>query len=136
MKRYFKSKVLFSAAVLFVLLNAGSYIIHQVLLGADYQAQEKLWRPDMIEKMWIFQIVFLFQAYFLAFFFSRGYEGSGWVEGLRYGVFMGLFLQVPAALSQYVVLPISEGLALKTCIYGMIEMVILGSILGLIYQKK
>jgi len=138
MKRYFKNRVLFGGVVLFVLINIANYVIHQVLLGADYASQDKLWRtgPEIADKMWIFQVIFLVQAYFLSFLFSRGYEGTGWVEGLRYGVIMGIFLKIPEAYSQFVVLPISYSLALKTFAYGMIEMVILGCVLGFIYQKK
>jgi len=136
MKPYFKRKVLFGTVVLFVLFNVASYVIHQVLLSADYAALDKVFRPEMMAKVWIFQIIYLVQAYFLAYIFSRGYEGGGWKEGLRYGAVMGLFLKIPEAYAQYVVYPIPYHLAMKTFMYGFIEMVILGFVLGFIYQKR
>lgn len=136
MKRYFKKKVLFGAVILFVLFNIGSYVIHQVLLSADYRAQDKLWRPDMADKMWIFQIIFLVQAYFLSFLFSRGYEGRGWIEGLRFGVILGLLIEIPAAYGMYAILPIPYWLALKSFVFGLIEITAAGLALGFIFQKK
>jgi hypothetical protein len=46
------------------------------------------------------------------FIFTKGYEGNGIGEGVRFGLLIGLFMFIPMAIDQFVVYPITGELAM------------------------
>ena len=76
----------------------------------------------------------LIWVYFFTFFFVKGYENKGIMEGVRYGAYMGIFVSLVFSYQNYVVLPIPYSLALQWFIYGFVISVILGVIAALIYK--
>lgn len=124
--------------VIFVLWNVLDYIVHGVLLSSAYQSEDvmKLMRPDMQSKMWIFYVTSLIMAFAFTWIFSKGYEGKGIMEGLRYGFFVGLLMATPMAYSSYAMYPLPYSLVLQWFIYGMIHYIILGIVIALVYGKK
>ncbi|OFX15144.1 MAG: hypothetical protein A2Z18_07275 [Armatimonadetes bacterium RBG_16_58_9] len=128
-KRY----VLASLAV-FVVFEILDYVIHSVILMKTYEALASVWRPDMMQKMWILYITVLVVSFLFVYIFSKGYEAKGIAEGVRYGLVIGLFMQVPAAFSQYAVYPIPLTLAVEWFVAGMIEFIICGIVAAAIYR--
>ena len=126
--------------VLFVLMSIMSFIIHAVLLSSTYMAPDvmKLMRPEaeMMGMMWIYYVVYLIVAFVLTWIFSKGYEGKGIAEGVRYGFFTGLLMATPMAYASYAMYPIPYSLALQWFLYGMIEYIILGVALALVFGKN
>jgi hypothetical protein len=129
-------KVLLGFVVVFVLMEIAAYIVDGLILGSTYQSLEKLWRPDMQSKMWIFHLVMIFGAFFFSFIFSKGYEGKGIAEGIRYGLYIGIWMSVGMAYGTYAMIAIPYSLALQWFIYGVIEYVIYGIALALVFGKK
>ena len=67
--------------------------------------------------------------------YAKGYEGgAGLVEGLRYGVLIGLLLAVFAGVWGYVMMPISAVFATAMIVDSIVEMAAYGVIVGLIYR--
>ena len=67
--------------------------------------------------------------------YAKGYEGgAGLVEGLRYGVLIGLLLAVFAGVWGYVMMPISAVFATAMIVDSIVEMAAYGAIVGLIYK--
>ena len=95
-----------------------------------------IWRPDMMEKMWIMHIVKIVNAFIIAFIFSKGYEGKGIMEGVRYGLYVGLMLSIGMAYGTYAMIAIPYYLALQWFVYGLIEYVIAGIALALVFSWK
>jgi hypothetical protein len=95
-----------------VILEVVDMIIHGVILGSVYATMPNVWRPDMMEKMWIMHIVKIVNALILTFIFSKGYEGKGIWEGVRYGLYMGLMLSIGMAYGTYAMIAIPYSLAL------------------------
>ncbi len=120
----------------FVVLAILEYIVYTWLLASAYQQTSTLWRPMAEMKIWIFYIVYIFIAFFFTLIFHKGYEGKGWMEGLRYGFYVGMLMAVPMAYASYASMPIPYSFAIKWFIYGLIEYVILGVVLSLIYGKQ
>jgi hypothetical protein len=129
-------KVWIGFIVVFVLMVILGYIIDTLILGSTYESLTNIWRPDMQSKMWIFYLVMLFQAFFFSFIFSKGYEGKGIAEGVRYGLYIGIWLSVGMAYGSYAMIPIPYSLALQWFIYGVIQYIIYGIALALIFRKK
>jgi hypothetical protein len=105
-----------------------------------YQTDEvsKIMRPEseMNSMMWIYYVVYIIQAFFFTFIFSKGYEGKGIMEGVRYGLYMGLLMATPMAYASYAMYPMPYSLALQWFIYGIIQYIILGVIIALVYKNK
>lgn len=129
-------KVWIGFIVVFILMVICSYIVNTLILGSTYMSLQNVWRPDMEAKMWIFFLVMLFQAFFFSFIFSKGYEGKGIAEGVRYGLYIGIWMSVAAAYATYAMIAIPYSLALQWFIYGVIEYVIYGIALALVFGKK
>jgi hypothetical protein len=122
--------------VVFVVLALVEFIVNTLLLSSAYEATANLWRPMAEMKIWLFYIVYLFIAFFFTLIFSKGYEGKGAIEGLRYGFYVGMLMAVPMAYGSYASMPMPYSLALQWFIYGLIEYIILGVVLALVWGKE
>ena len=70
-----------------------------------------------------------------AYAFAKGYEGGvGPLEGLRFGVIVGLLLTCFAVLWNYVTLPLSGRFAMAWIVDTIVEMGIYGTVVGLVYK--
>ena len=126
--------------VIFIAMAVLNMIIHGFILSSTYQTDEvsKIMRPEseMNSMMWIYYVVYIIQAFFFTFVFSKGYEGKGIMEGVRYGLYMGLLMATPMAYASYAMYPMPYSLALQWFIYGIIQYIILGVIIALVYKNK
>lgn len=118
----------------FVAIEAIDVIIHMLIMSKQYQAIMSVWRPNMQNVMWIMHITALIMSFLFVYIFIKGYEGKGIIEGIRYGLIIGLFMNI-GAFNQYMIYPIPFVMALQWFIFGMIEFIILGIIASLIYKK-
>lgn len=132
-----KNPRLWLAALAVFLVGQGlNYLVHQVWLAPLYGATAEVWRPeaDMMAKMPIMFVTGALFSFFFVYVFSRGYQGRGVAEGLRYGFVIGLFYSLPVAYDYYVVLPIPYELALKWFLGGLAACMILGLVASLVYR--
>ncbi len=129
-KRFFITSI-----VVFIMMQAIDWLVHGVLMAKWYQDIKGLWRPEMMDRMWVMMLGSLFFSFMFVFVFTKGYEQRGVVEGARFGLFIGLLVYVSGILGQYVMYPIPFGMALIWLAYGIIEMVIAGMITAAIYRK-
>ncbi len=120
----------------FVTLQILEIIVNSVILGPTYQSLKDVWRPDMMSKSWIFSLVLLIGSFFFTYVFSKGFENKGIIEGVRYGIYVGLWLGVGKAYGTYAMISIPYSLALEWFIYALLEYVIAGVILSLIFAQK
>jgi hypothetical protein len=123
--------------VIFIVWNVLNFVVHTLLLGGDYQSEEmmKLWRPDMMQKMWIFYLNTFIQSFFFVLIFSKWYKGKGITEGIQYGVYTGFLMTIGMAYSTYAMFPIPYIIAEKWFIFGMLHFIILGVVTALVFGK-
>jgi hypothetical protein len=70
-----------------------------------------------------------------AYAYAKGYEGgAGLLEGIRYGVLIGLLLAAFGGVWGYVMMPISATFAVAIVVDCIIEMAAYGAIVGMIYK--
>lgn len=117
-----------------------NFIIHGGILESTYSSPEMsgLMRPEneMAANTWIHFVSGLFVSFFFVFIFSKGYENKGIIEGVRYGLYIGLMMSVPMAYDSYAVYPIPYSLALQWFLYGVVQYIILGVVAALLYKPK
>lgn len=126
--------------VVFILMSVMSFVIHGVLLKSAYSDPSvmQLMRPEaeMMGMMWIYYVCYLIMAFVLTWIFSKGYEGKGIAEGVRFGFFTGLLMATPMAYASYAMYPVPYSLALQWFLYGMIEYILIGVVLALVYGNS
>ncbi len=90
----------------------------------------------MMDKMWIMHLTSLFLSFLFVYIFTKGYEGKGVGEGVRYGLLIGLLMNGVGAFNQYVIYPVPFKLAVQWFIFGTLEFIIAGIITALIYRPE
>jgi hypothetical protein len=90
----------------------------------------------MMGMMWMMWIAGLVWALIFVYVFAKGYEGKGIMEGIRFGLLIGVFFSLPMSLGTYSSMPIGFGLAAAWFIFGVITITIHGIIAALIYKPK
>jgi hypothetical protein len=118
--------------IAFVILE--NILVQGVLLKGAYEATADVWREDMMSKMGLLYLNTLILSFLLVFIFHKGYEGRGLAEGLRFGFWLGLLMNLSMALGSYAAFPIPGSLAFQWFIYGMIVYLIVGVIIAAIYK--
>ena len=129
-------KFVIASIVVFIVFEILNFIIHGPLLGSIYVETKSVWRPDMMDKMWIIHITNFIFSFLFVYIFTKGYENKGIVEGLRFGLIIGLLMNVVGMFNQYAVYPLPFSLAIQWFIYGIIQYVICGAVAASIYREK
>jgi hypothetical protein len=125
-----------AAGAAFVAMAIMEYLVNALFMMGDYAATANLWRPMPEMKFWIFYVVYLFTAFFFTLIFTKGYEGKGIAEGVRYGFYVGMLIAVPMAYGSYASMPLPYMFALKWFIFGLLEYIILGIVVAAVYGKR
>lgn len=127
----------FSITVVAVLVvtMVTNFVIHQVLLKDMYAATASLWRPEaemqgLMHYMLLGQLV---TAIAFAWIFIHGYKGTGIMEGVRYGLLMGLF-QAGGNMIMYVVAPYTCALVTAWTVAGFVQSVLVGVVASFTYK--
>jgi hypothetical protein len=129
-------KMLIGFLAVFGTLEILDMIIHGVILMKTYEGMQNVWRVDMMNKMWVLHIVKIIGAFFFTYIFSKGYEGKGIMEGLRYGFYVGMMMSVSFALGSYATFSIPYPLAIQWFFYALAEYLIAGVVVASVFGKK
>ncbi|MBN1820483.1 MAG: hypothetical protein JW833_07195 [Prolixibacteraceae bacterium] len=111
------------------------FLIHNVALASAYEENASLWRSDMSQIMWLMYLVGIAMALLFVYIFIKGYQGKGISEGIRYGLLIGLLISVIGILNQYIIYPLPFGLVAIWMVTGLIEFIIAGIVVSLVYKK-
>ena len=126
--------------VVFIVYFILDWLVNGVLLHSTYMAEEvaKIMRPEaeITSNMWIFVICDLFYTFFFTLIFSKGFENKGWMEGVRFGFYVGLMVSLPMAYGTYGTMPIPYTLALQWFLYGLVMNIVIGIVAALLYKPK
>lgn len=127
-----------SFAAVYIAMNVLNFVIHAVLLAAAYQSEAvaRIMRPEAEQLMWVHFVTALVFSFFFTLIFSKGYEGKGIAEGLRYGTYVGMMVAIPMAYDSFAVYPFPYSLALQWFCYGLVQYVLLGVVAAAVYGKK
>lgn len=124
-----------AVVALFMLLFAYETVVHGFLLKGIYLETPSIWRhyKEMIGYQPFNIAVMALTSIWLVFIFSCLFKEGGWKNGLKFGLYIGLLSGIQAAGAWYY-LPISALLAGYWFLGYLIQSVIGGLIIGLIYR--
>ena len=124
--------------VVFIVMQAIGFLIHGVMLDDMYQALAASFRPkeQMDAMMWIMILSGTVVLFLFCYVYTKGHEGKGVMEGVRYGALMGLFLALPTSVDAYVLYPLTHELAVIWFVTTVVSMMIAGAIFAAIYKPS
>ena len=133
-------KFLISWVVIFVAWMAGSFVVHGVLLGADYaSAEPNMMRPEAEQQAmfhWML-IAHIIMAGAFVWIYGRGTEMKPWIQqGIRFGIAVALLAVVPVYLIYYAVQPTPGMVVAKQIVFDGALVVILGIIVAFLNKPQ
>ena len=132
-------KFLISWLVLFVVWMAGSFLVHGVLLHADYMALRNLFRsPEDSQTFFpLIIIAHVFLSGALVWIYSRGVEAKPWLaQGVRFGLAVAFLTVIPTYMIYYVVQPMPGATVVKQLIFDGVLTVLLGVVVAFLYRSR
>lgn len=126
-------------AVIFVAWMIGAFIVHGVLLSADYAQLSNLFRPEADAQqhfpLMILAHIILGGAF--VWIYSRGVESKPWLaQGLRFGLAVALLTLVPTYMIYYVVQPMPGMTVIKQTIFDGVLTLVLGALVAFLYRSQ
>jgi hypothetical protein len=128
-------KILIATAVVFVFFAVYMIVLNGFILASAYQELASVWRPDMQRLVWVYQVINLVGAFFFVFVFSKGYEGKGLMEGVRYGLYIGIWMGIGYAYGTYAMIAIPYWMAQTWFWTTILQYVVAGMITAGLFGK-
>jgi hypothetical protein len=131
------ARLTLAAVVTWVVYMVLGYVVNEILLANVLQQNAAAFRSQEaimggLPLGFGFGLVGFFA---FAYAYAKGYEGgNGMVEGMRFGVLVGILLNCFGTVWQYVVYPISSQLFTIMLIDYIVEFAIYGMIVGYLYK--
>lgn len=125
--------------IVFVVWMAGSFVVHGLLLHADYEKVSQLFRPEAQAQKYfpLMILAHLIMAGAFTWIYARGVEAKPWPgQGLRYGAAVALLTVVPWYIIYYVVQPMPGMHVVKQIIFDGILMLVLGAVVAFVYRTR
>ncbi|HUG04015.1 MAG TPA: hypothetical protein VML92_06280 [Steroidobacteraceae bacterium] len=132
------AKFLVAWLVIFILWLAGGFVVHELLLGADYAATNLMRSEEEAQQLMVWMLVaHVIMAGAFVWIYSRGKESKPWLgQGLRFGLAVALLAVVPIYLIYYVVQPQPGILVAKQIVFDTILTLVVGAVVAFIYRDK
>jgi hypothetical protein len=123
--------------VIFVAWFLGSFVVHGVLLNADYMRLGMLFRAPADSQRYfpLMILAHVMLAGAFAWIYARGVEPKPWLgQGVRFGIAVAFLTTIPTYLIYFVVQPMPLETVVKQIVFDGLLMVILGVLAGWLYR--
>jgi ABC-type multidrug transport system permease subunit len=129
-----------TALLVYIVYAATTFIIHGVILGDYYMRPDiqTAFRPEaeMGAYSWVRFVTMAVFAFFFTFIFAKGHERKGIMEGVRFGVYIALFVFFVNSFEQFIIYPIEYIAVWYWTIAGLVQSVLMGIVAALVYKPK
>lgn len=125
--------------VLFVAWLLGDFLIHGILLHADYLALPNLYRSESDSQAYFpfMLLTHVIMAGAFVWIYARGVEPKPWLaQGLRFGSAVALLTVVPMYLIYYAVQPLPGALVVRQIVLASLLALLLALILAWLYRDR
>jgi hypothetical protein len=129
-------KFLITTTLVYLAYEIIDFIIRNILLSDSYGALKTIWRPDVMQKMWVLYLTPIVFSVFFVLIYQRFQKGNGILDGLTYGIFTGLLITPLKIYNQYAFYPLTIGIANQWFVYGVMQYIICGIVVSLLYSKN
>ena len=125
--------------VLFVVWFFGDFVVHGILLSADYMQMSSLFRPEAEQQKYF---PFMILAHVLmsgafVWIYARGVESRPWLaQGVRFGLAVAFLATIPTYLIYYAVQPTPAAVVIRQIVFEGVLMIVLGVVVALLYRTQ
>ena len=126
-------RMVISVIVIFVLSMGFGFLIHEILLKADYDQVRQLYRAEEDGKAHFIFLVLGQLIFSIAFvwIYNKGKEARPFLEqGIRYGIAMAALTSISTFLIYYAIQPLPDMLVVKQIIFDSIGVIIRGIVVA------
>jgi hypothetical protein len=123
----------------FVAWMIGSFVVHGVLLHADYASLPNLFRSEADSQQYfpLMILAHVLLAGALVHVYRRGAEARPWLgQGVRFGVAIALLTVVPTYIIYYCVQPMPGVHVVKQIVFDGILVVLLGVLVAFLNRQR
>lgn len=128
-----------AAIAVFVFSSIWNALVARLIMAPSYPSLYPV-NPTSEDLMMQRVLIYLgraLAALIFAFVFTRGYEGKpGIGEGLRYGLLIGLLMQLPAILFNLGLSGLPSSYLLLRAVFGLVDAIVAGIIVAMIYKGQ
>lgn len=125
--------------IVFVVWMLGSFVVHGLLLQADYAKLPSMFRPEA-EAGQYFPFMLLAHVILAGAFvwiYARGAEAKPWLgQGLRFGAAIAFLTVVPNYTIYYAVQPMPGVAVIKQIVFDGILLLILGAVVAFLHRNQ
>ena len=127
----------FGFVAIFIVMQVIGYVVHEVMMADTYAALAAIFRPreEMDSMMWMMMLSGAVLLFLFCYIFTKGCEGKGVMEGVRYGALMGLFLAL-VNVDQHVIYPLPANVAAIWFVSVVVSLTISGAVFAAIYKPS
>lgn len=133
-------KFLLSLLIVWGVLEVTSYLVHMVFLKSEYLSEslKTVLRPagQLGANMWLIWLADLVWSIFLILIFLKGFRRKGIADGIKYGVYIGVFCGFVNSFKTYALCPFPYIVIFYQFFFFFIQSVLLGIILWYLYRKE
>jgi ABC-type multidrug transport system permease subunit len=124
--------------VVYVLWQALGFVIFETMLGEAHAEMTGVFRPEneINDMMWMMFVSSAIMLFMFCYIFTRGYEGKGIMEGVRYGVLIAFLMASPMVIEQHVIYPVPENVATMWLVGIFVSFIIVGAAFAAIYKPE
>lgn len=122
----------------YIVSSITGYIEHDIILHKTYMSlQPALHSADIKSKIWAFIISAIVSTFFYTLIYSAWKKKGTAMEGLKYGIFIGLWMWIVMTMRTYASTDlIPASLEIQWLVYGIIQYALCGLLLALVYNYK
>ena len=127
-----------SVVVMAVMALANGFVVHGLLLRADYSQLPNLLRPEVEAQGYFGWMLLadLLMGFGFTWIYMKGREAGRppVAQGLRFGLAIAVLMTIPTYLIYYAVQPWPGAVVLKQIVYDTISILVMGVVVALINQ--
>ena len=124
--------------VVYVAWQALGFVIHQVAMADTYESLASIFRPEaeMMDMMLMMMVSSAVMMFMFCYIFTRGYEGKGIMEGVRFGMLVAFLMAGAGAVDAHVIYPVPANVATIWLIAGFVSFIVVGALFAAIYKPE
>jgi len=122
--------------VVFIVMQALGYIVHEVMMADTYASLGGVLRgeTEMMDMMWMMMLSAAIMVFMFCYIFTKGYEGKGIMEGVRFGLTIGIMMAGAMAIDPHVIFPLPADVASVWLLSGVGSLIVAGAVFAAIYK--
>jgi len=127
-----------SAVALSILSLLIGFIVHALLLGADYAQLTALFPSEADAQKYFGYMILahVFMGAGMTWIYRQGREARPWLaQGIRFGLAVSVLMVIPTYLIYFAVQPMPAGLVAKQIVYDVIGTVVMGIVAAWINKR-